>query len=279
LKLCLEDELIDNGQVQGMMEETEIRQFRLLGAPVAATNMQSAIQTVRFWIERGDKGRMVTFSNVHMLVEGLRNPGFLKLLQSSDLNCPDGMPLVWYGRRKAGRNVERVCGPEFLPAFSAATASLNLRHYFYGGAEGIAAKAAAELERSNPGMQIVGVYSPPFRAMTTEEKDELVRSINAVKPDLIWVCLGCPKQEIWIDEFRSKLDVPVLLAVGLAVDILAGTKSRAPSIMRNLGLEWLYRLCQEPRRLWRRYLVYNSIFLFRLLAQKLQPLKRFGTKA
>ena len=262
-----------------MIGKNEIRQFSLLGAPVAATNMQSAIDTVCSWIERGDKGRMVTFSTVHILVEGLKDPGFLKLLQKSDLNCPDGMPLVWYGKHKAGSHVERVCGPEFLPTFSAATAHLNLRHYFYGGAEGVAAKAAEELKRANPGMQIAGVYSPPFRALTTEEKDSLIHSINAAKPDLIWVCLGCPKQELWIEEFREKLDCPVFLAIGLAVEISAGTKQRAPYIMRNFGFEWLYRLCQEPRRLWRRYLVYNSIFVYRLLTEKFQPLGRSDTKA
>ncbi len=262
------------------MQNSQVAQFRLLGVPVAATNMQAAIREVRSWIERGDRGRMVTFSNVHMLVEGVRSPGFFEVLQKSDLNCPDGKPLVWYGRRKVGKeNVDQVCGPEFLPAFCKATADLNLRHFFYGGAEGVAAKAAAILQQTIPGVQIAGVYSPPFRALSTDEKDEIVHTINESHPDVLWVCLGCPKQEAWIDEFRGRLDVPVLLAVGLAVDIVAGTRDRAPSIFRNLGLEWFYRLCREPRRLWRRYLVYNSIFVYRLLAEKLQPAGRSGTKA
>jgi N-acetylglucosaminyldiphosphoundecaprenol N-acetyl-beta-D-mannosaminyltransferase len=142
----------------------------------------------------------------------------------------------------------------------------------------VAAKAALLLQQTNPGIQIAGTFSPPFRPLTTEEKDEIVLRINAARPDVVWVCLGCPKQEAWIDEFREKLDVPVLLAVGLAVDILAGTKTRAPKALRVLGLEWLYRLCQEPRRLWRRYLVYNSIFLYRLLSEELQLAGRSNTK-
>jgi N-acetylglucosaminyldiphosphoundecaprenol N-acetyl-beta-D-mannosaminyltransferase len=260
------------------MERSEIKRFHLLGVPVAATDMSSAIRTVCSWIERGDRGRMVTFSTVHMLVEGIKNPGFFKLLQKSDMNCPDGMPLVWYGRRNAATRVERVCGPDFLPAFCAATEDMGFRHFFYGGAEGVAVRAAAVLRRRSPGIQIAGICSPPFRLLTAEEKDQVVCTINAARPDVIWVCLGCPKQEAWIDEFRDKLDVSVLLAVGLAVDVVAGTKSRAPSVMRALGLEWFYRLCQEPRRLWRRYLIYNSIFLYRLLTDVLQLAGRSNTK-
>jgi N-acetylglucosaminyldiphosphoundecaprenol N-acetyl-beta-D-mannosaminyltransferase len=238
--------------------------------------MSSAIGAVRSWIEQGDRGRVVTFATAHMLVESLRNPGFYALLQKTDMNCPDGMPLVWYGRNRAAAQVKQVCGPEFLPAFCAATVDLRLRHYFYGGAEGVAAKAADELKRTHPDIQIAGSYSPPFRALTAEEKDEIVRAINAAKPDVVWVCLGCPKQESWIEEVREKLDVPVLLAVGLAVDILAGSKNRAPLRLRSLGLEWFYRLCQEPRRLWRRYLIYNSIFVYHVLAEMLSAPRRAG---
>lgn len=260
------------------MQNSEVAHFRLLGVPVAATNMDAAIREVRSWIERGDRGRTVTFSNVHMVVEGIKSPGYFEVLQKSDMNCPDGKPLVWYGRRKVGKNVDQVCGPEFLPAFCEATADLNLRHFFYGGAEGVAAKAAVMLQQRFPAVQIAGVYSPPFRALTAEEKDNVVRVINDARADVLWVCLGCPKQEAWIDEFKDKLNVPVLLAVGLAVDIIAGTRERAPSVMRRLGLEWFYRLCQEPRRLWRRYLIYNGIFVFHLLAEKLQLAGRTGPK-
>jgi N-acetylglucosaminyldiphosphoundecaprenol N-acetyl-beta-D-mannosaminyltransferase len=266
------------------LERLEVPHFRLFGVPVAKTNMSSAIGVIRSWIERGDRGRTVTFTTVHMLVEGMKNPGFFRILEKTDLNCPDGMPLVWYGRSRAGAELERadidrVCGPDFLPAFCAATANMNLRHFFFGGAEGVAARAASALKRANPGMQIAGTLSPPFRALTQEEKEEIVRTINAARPDVVWVCLGCPKQEAWIDEFRDQLDVPVLLAVGLAVDIVAGDKSRAPAPLRVLGLEWFYRLCQEPRRLWRRYLVYNSIFLYHLVAEKFEPAGRPGSKA
>jgi N-acetylglucosaminyldiphosphoundecaprenol N-acetyl-beta-D-mannosaminyltransferase len=260
------------------MEQAEITRFSLLDVPIAATSMSLAIQVVRSWIERGDRGRMVTFSNVHMLVEGIKNPEFAKLLKKSDMNCPDGMPLVWLGRYRVGKSVQRVSGPDFLPAFCAATADMNLRHFFYGGADGVAEKAAAELQRRYPQSLIAGFYAPPFRSLTDEENEEVIRTINAARPDVVWVCLGCPKQEIWIDDIRGKLDVPVLLAVGLAVDILAGTRKRAPRILRNLGLEWFYRLCHEPLRLWKRYLVSNCIFLYRLLIETLAPFGCSDTK-
>jgi N-acetylglucosaminyldiphosphoundecaprenol N-acetyl-beta-D-mannosaminyltransferase len=262
------------------MQTTDVSRFHLLGVPVAATNMDAAIQEVRSWIERGDRRRTVTFSNVHMLVEGIKSPGYFEVLQKSDMNCPDGKPLVWYGRSKMGKkNVHQVCGPEFVPAFCAATAGLKLRHFFYGGAEGVAVKAAAMLQKKIPGLEIAGVYSPPFRPLTAEEKEEIVQTINGSRPDVVWVCLGCPKQEAWIDEFKGRLDVPVLLAVGLAIDILAGTRARAPQFMRDLGLEWFYRLCREPRRLWRRYVIYNGIFVYRVLAEELHLSARSGSKA
>jgi N-acetylglucosaminyldiphosphoundecaprenol N-acetyl-beta-D-mannosaminyltransferase len=128
-------------------------------------------------------------------------------------------------------------------------------------------------------MVIAGTYSPPFRPLSPEEDEEIVRAINAARPDVVWVSLGCPKQENWIAQHRARLDVPVLLAVGLAMDILAGTKGRAPSIISNIGLEWFFRLCQEPRRLWRRYLVYNSIFVYRLMMEWRLALRRSGRKS
>ena len=214
---------------------------------------------------------MVTFTNVHMLVEAGKSPDFFGMLEKSDLNCPDGMPLVWLGRYRADHSVRRVCGPEFLPAFCKATASMKLRHFFYGGAEGVAEKAVEELKRKIPDLQVAGFYTPPFRSLTLEEDESVVEYISSTAPDVIWVCLGCPKQEIWIAEHRYRLNASVLLAVGLALDIAAGTRQRAPRIIRTVGLEWCYRLWQEPRRLWKRYLVYNSVFLYRLLAETLEP--------
>ncbi|MGH9600165.1 MAG: WecB/TagA/CpsF family glycosyltransferase [Terracidiphilus sp.] len=255
------------------MQISEVQRFRLFGVPIAAADMSSAIQEVSSWIERGDRGRMVTFTNVHMLVESIRHPEFVRLMQRSDLNCPDGVPLVWCGRGLARKSLSRVCGPDFLPRFCEVTADKKLRHFFFGCGEGVAAKAAANLQKKFPGMQIAGVYSPPFRKLSAEEEEEVVQMINAARPHVLWVSLGCPKQELWVDRFRYRVDVPVLLAVGLAVDIAAGAKKRAPYFMRISGLEWLYRLCQEPRRLWRRYVIYNSIFVYHVLREGRRALR------
>lgn len=246
----------------------DIRHFSILGVPVAATTMRGAIDTVSSWIEGKERGKMVTFTTAHMLVEAIRNPGFCKILNQSDLNCPDGMPLVWLGRHRDVSEIRQVCGPEFMPAFCEATALKKWRHFFYGGADGVAEMAAARIQERSPGMEIAGTYCPPFRSLSPEEDEEIVRLINASKPDVVWVGLGCPKQENWIAQHRNRLDARVLLAVGLAFDISAGLRKRAPVVMRRAGVEWIYRLCQEPRRLWKRYLVGNSIFLYRALSER-----------
>jgi N-acetylglucosaminyldiphosphoundecaprenol N-acetyl-beta-D-mannosaminyltransferase len=251
---------------------TAIRCFSLLGVPIAAATMLTAIGTVSAWIESRERGKMVTFTNAHMLVEACKNPAFCQILNQSDLNCPDGMPLVWFGRRRGNAEIRRVCGPEFMPAFCETTAEKGWRHFFYGGAEGVAERAAVMLQRKAPGMEIAGTYCPPFRPLTLEEDEEIIHLINSSKPDVIWVGLGCPKQENWIAQHRNRLDASVCLAVGLAFDIAAGLRKRAPAVVRTAGMEWFYRLCQEPRRLWKRYLLYNGIFLYYALTERPQRL-------
>ncbi len=249
--------------------------FNLLGTPVACVDMQGAIQTVRGWLQEPDRGRTVTFTNVHMVMEGCKSESFRELIASMDMNCPDGMPLVWAGRHKGIPGIARVCGPEFLPTFCEATADMKVRHFFYGGSDGIAEKTAEMLQKRIPGFQVAGTYCPPFRVLSHDEDEEIVRSINATDPDVVWVCLGCPKQELWMHSHKDRLHAKVLLAVGLAFDVVAGTRKRAPRVLRACGLEWLYRLLQEPGRLWRRYLVYNSLFIYQYLreAWKEEPRK------
>jgi N-acetylglucosaminyldiphosphoundecaprenol N-acetyl-beta-D-mannosaminyltransferase len=173
------------------------------------------------------------------------------------------MPLVWLGRLH-GKQVTRVCGPEFMQAFCASASPGGIRHFFYGGRNGLAERLIAKLRLQNPSLQVAGCYAPPFRAISPEEDALIVNRINDSGADIVWVSLGCPKQEIWIHEHRDKLNAPVLIAVGLAFDVIAGDKARAPEILRNCGLEWLYRLMQEPARLGVRYLKSNSVFLYAL---------------
>ena len=254
------------------LDQKEADSFNALGVPVAATTINKAIATLMSWMEAPASTRLVTFANVHMLTEGYWNPSFLNILRQMDLNCPDGMPLVWLGRLKR-RSLDRVSGPDFMPALCAATASLGYSHFFYGGKPGVAEQAIAKLKETSPDLQIAGWHSPPFRDLRPEEDTQVVQLINDSGADIVWVCLGCPKQEIWMSQHRDRLNVKVILSVGMAFDIVAGLKERAPLPLRVNGLEWLYRMVTEPRRLARRYLSSNLTFLY-LLTREAIPRKR-----
>ena len=226
---------------------------------ISLRSFAESISQVATWASENARTRLVTFTNVHMLTEGFRSDDFRKIHRQMDLNCPDGMPLVWLGRLR-GRQVTRVCGPEFMEAFCANPSHHSLRHFFYGGKEGVAERLIAKLKIQNPLLQVAGYYAPPFRAISSEEDTSIVDRINDTDADVVWVSLGCPKQEIWIHEHRDKLRAPVLIAVGLAFDIVAGDKRRAPRLLSDVGLEWLYRLMQEPERLGKRYIQSNGLF-------------------
>ena len=239
----------------------------VLGVPISSLTMQEAIFTVNRWIEEAVSTRLVTFTNVHMVVEAQIRPAFRQLLQGMDMNCPDGAPIFWLARREHP-HAEKISGPDFMPLFCEQSVVRGHRHFFYGGGSGVARDAAEALLQRYPGLRIAGHLSPPFRDLSTDETDAVVARINASGADLVWVCLGCPKQEAWIDANRSRLDAKVVLAVGQAFDIVAGRTSRAPALLRNYGLEWVYRLSKEPGRLWKRYLVTNLLFSMLLLRDK-----------
>src|SRR6266511_1895521 len=168
--------------------------------------------------------------------------------QRGDIVAPDGMPLVWLGRR-AGRTVERVCRPDLMPALMDRGREIGARHYLYGGASGVPERIAARMRAKYPSVNIVGLESPPFRPLTDEDDRAAVDRINAARPDYVWVGLGTPKQDLWLAEHRRRLDASVLLAVGAAFDYLGGSRRRAPRALQRTGLEWLWRLASEPRRL------------------------------
>jgi N-acetylglucosaminyldiphosphoundecaprenol N-acetyl-beta-D-mannosaminyltransferase len=239
------------------------RSFDAFKIRISIRSFAESINQVEKWVSEKTRTRLVTFTNVHMLTEGYRSPWFHAIHSQMDLNCPDGTPLVWLGRLQ-GKQVTRVCGPEFMLAFCANASHANLHHFFYGGRDGVAERLIAKLKLQNPLLEVAGCYAPPFRAISPEEDNLIVNRINDSGADIVWVSLGCPKQEIWIHEHRDKLRAPVLIAVGLAFDIIAGDKTRAPKFLRDAGLEWLYRLMQEPARLGSRYLKSNSLFFYML---------------
>jgi len=177
------------------------------------------------------------------------------------LAVPDGQPLVW-AMRSLGHDASRVYGPELMARYCERSARTGTRMYLYGGRnQGALVQLALNLRHRYPGIKIVGGFSPPYRTLSEDERDWIVDDINASGADVVWVGIGQPKQENWMAEFRDRLEPPVLIGVGAAFDFHAGLVPQAPDWMQRMGLEWLYRLAHEPRRLWRRYLRYNPRFI------------------
>jgi N-acetylglucosaminyldiphosphoundecaprenol N-acetyl-beta-D-mannosaminyltransferase len=244
--------------------------FEVLGVPFAAVQIPDVIRQVEKWITNGRQTHYITVSNVHSVVESQHDPRFKETLKHADLNVPDGMPIVWLGRSRGHNLPRRVYGPDLFNEFCRDTQGKRYRHFFYGGAPDVAEALAHNVKEKFPGSQVVGYYSPPFRALTSREDLQVIDAINAAEPDVLWIGLGCPKQEFWMHEHLESLQVPAIIGIGQAFDIYAGKLRQAPQWMRESGLEWLFRLLLEPRRLWRRYLVYNTQFIFRLLLESLR---------
>lgn len=190
------------------------------------------------------------------------------------LTTPDGMPLVWLGRWHGHRGITRVYGPDLLLATCDAGRAAGLRHFFYGGAPGVAEQLRAALTARFPGLVVAGTFTPPFRELTADELAALQRQVAAARPDVLWVGLSTPKQEQFMAATWDRLEAGVLVGVGAAFDFHSGRVPQAPRWMQRGGLEWLHRLATEPRRLWRRYLVHNPLFVIRTLAQ-LAGLRRY----
>jgi N-acetylglucosaminyldiphosphoundecaprenol N-acetyl-beta-D-mannosaminyltransferase len=225
---------------------------------VSAATFEGALATVLG--ARNNHLRLaVHFCTAHTVVEASENVQLREALDHGDLVAPDGMPLVWIGRLHR-QTVERVCGPDFMLALLDRGRELGYRHYFYGGAPGVAELLATRMRERFPGLQIVGLSAPPFRPLSVEEDALATDVINKAGADCVWVGLGSPKQDLWVADHRDRLSAPALLAVGAAFDFHAGRKRRAPLWMQRSGTEWLFRLVSEPRRLFRRYTVISLKF-------------------
>ena len=241
----------------------------VLDVPIGVLTMNEAVDHVNRWVAQGKRTRLVTFTTVHMVVEAKVNPNFGKILDRVDLNCPDGAPIFWLVNRQFARQGTKIPGPDFMPFFCQQSVPLGHRHFFYGGGPGVAEATAAALSKRYPGIQIAGHYSPPFRSLSEPEIRSIADTINESDADVVWVCLGCPKQEQWMNDMKDLLDAKVMLAVGQAFDIVAGTTERAPRLLSKYGLEWAFRVYREPKRLWKRYLVTNALFLCLIAREKL----------
>lgn len=243
--------------------------FDVLGVRVSAIDLPTARAYVREALDEGQRG-YVCFAGVHGVIDAQDDPDLLQAYNNSFLTTPDGMPLVWLGRRRAPVRVDRVYGPDLLLAACEDTVTTGKRHFFLGGAPGVAEELARRLQAQFPGLAVAGTYSPPFRPLDAREEGALARRLNESQADVIWVGLGSPRQERFIAQWRDRLDATLLLAVGAAFDFHSGRKPQAPRWMQRSGLEWLFRLATEPRRLGPRYLRANPRFLWLLARESLR---------
>ncbi|RPI98937.1 MAG: glycosyltransferase [Chloroflexi bacterium] len=250
-----------------------IPRVNVLGVGVSALNLERASSAIAQALAGKTKG-YVCVTGVHGVSEARADSAFRAILNNSFLNTPDGMPMVWMGRLQGFEQMDRVYGPDLMLRLCELSVSRGFSHFFYGGAEGVAAQLAAQLTRRFPGLRVAGTYTPPFRALTSDEVSALTSLVGRLKPDLFWVGLSTPKQERFMAEFYRKLDATIFLGVGAAFDFHAGRIRQAPRWMQRSGLEWLFRLGCEPRRLWKRYLKNNPLFVLRAFAQ-LTGLKKF----
>jgi N-acetylglucosaminyldiphosphoundecaprenol N-acetyl-beta-D-mannosaminyltransferase len=239
----------------------------VLGVEISAINMEMALDEVIRWVQSNDR-QYVCVTGVHGVMESQRDRDLAAIHNNAGLTTPDGMPMVWAGKAAGARWIQRVYGPDMMLEVLAEAQARNWSSFFYGGAPGVPEQLAERLAERFPGLRVAGTLSPPFRPLTREEVLDTAALINASGATLVWVGLSTPKQERWMAELRPLLEAPVLLGVGAAFDFHAGRIKQAPRWMQKSGLEWLYRLSREPRRLWRRYLTNNPRFVVAIMRRR-----------
>lgn len=224
----------------------------ILGVGVSSIDLDEAVATIERWI--GERGHhYVCVTGVHGVMESRRDQRLRNIHNDAGMVTPDGMPLVWFSRLTGQARTQRVYGPDLLRKMTAVSNQRGYRQLYYGGAVGVTDRLTQVLLNEYPHLNVVGAFCPPFRELTPAEDSVIVATINAARPDIVWVGLSTPKQELWMARHLGLIDAPVMIGIGAAFDFVAGTKPQAPRWMQQSGLEWFFRLCTEPRRLWRRY--------------------------
>jgi N-acetylglucosaminyldiphosphoundecaprenol N-acetyl-beta-D-mannosaminyltransferase len=246
-----------------------LSRINVLGVGISAINLEQAVQEIECWIADGTR-KYVNVCTVHTVMECQNDTRLRTIVNQSGLSTPDGMPLVWLSRLQGFRETGRVYGPDLMLALCERSQLTGHRHFFYGGAPGVADLLARKLRARFPGLSVVGIYSPPMHQTDTQEETDVLDLINRSSADILWVGLGTPKQDYWVSRHRPMLSASALIAVGAAFDFHAGLLRQAPRWMQRIGLEWVFRLAQEPRRLAYRYLVYNPLFVVLVLLQLLK---------
>ncbi len=235
----------------------------MVGIPISVTSYDDVIE--KLTNRPTDRATVVAVCNVHSVMSARRDPELREAIAAAEIATPDGVPIVWGLRATVRKEQQRVYGPDLM--HKAFVDDVGWKHYLYGSTPETLEQLQAKLAEIAPKAKIVGAYSPPFREMTQAESDEAMEAIRSSGADVVWVGLGMPKQELWMHGIRPELPGIALLGVGAAFDFLAGTKKQAPAWMQKAGLEWLFRLIQEPRRLWRRYIWNNPAYAVLLTLQ------------
>lgn len=245
----------------------------VLGVKVSAIDLNRAVELADRWIAAGSPG-YVCVTGVHGVMEAQTDSKLRQILNHAFLNTPDGMPMSWIGRLQGFQKMDRVYGPDFMTAMCRLSVERGYRNFLCGGNPGVAELLSEALRRKFPGLQVVGTYTPPFRSLTAEEEQEILAQVRQARPHILWVGLSTPKQERFMAQYVDRLQVPLLVGVGAAFDYHTGRIRDCPGWVKRAGLQWLHRLMQDPRRLWRRYLCNNPAFLWNIALQ-ISGLRRY----
>lgn len=241
----------------------------VFGIDISAINMNRALDLSERWIATG-KSAYICMTGVHGVMEAQSNANLRRILNEAFINAPDGMPMSWVGWLQGHMQMDRVYGPDFMANLCRLSVSKGYRHYLYGGQPGVAQELKDALQKRFPGLQVVGTCTPPFRNLTQDEEDALLKDVQDAKPDILWVGLSTPRQECFMADYMQRLHVPLVVGVGAAFDFHTGRLHEAPAWIKRAGFQWLHRLLQDPRRLWKRYLLNNPVFLWRMVLQLLR---------
>jgi len=235
----------------------------ILGVDVDAIQMEGALAYIAAFLESGSKG-YVCVAGVHGVMEAQRHRELLDVYAQSEMTIPDGMPLVWIGRMQGHKKMRRVTGPDLMLEIFAAREFANVTHFLYGGRDGVADELRDRLLERYPQAKIVGTYTPPFHELSASQEEEIVARIGELKPDIVWVGISCPRQELFMARYLPMLETKLMFGVGAAFDFHTGRIRDCAEWIKGAGLQWLHRLLQDPRRLWRRYLRNNPAFLWQI---------------
>lgn len=245
---------------------SEPLRVNVLGVGIHAVNLDSAAALIESAIVSGRRG-YVCVTNVHVVMEAQTSDHLKKVLNNSLLTVPDGRPSVWIGHSRGHSQMDQVGGPDLILKVCERSSRNGYTQFFYGGQPGVAEQLRGEMCRRYPGLKVVGTYTPPFRPLSGEEEEELRVQFASLKPDITWIGLGAPKQELFMAQYLDQLNTTVMIGVGAAFDMHTGRTKDAPRWVKRAGFAWLHRLVQEPRRLWKRYLRTNSGFILAITLQ------------